>query len=136
MMKNQQCLRLGDGADDPDFDLLDGPTHLPSRTARERDRAMTQLREWVPELVRRFAIDTRVIPPCWERHNGMVEALQALRDHERASYAETAPLTAAVEWFAAFREVEARLTQSAALTQCSLQEHRSGHIQEWARQAP
>ena len=132
---DQPAMGFDDESDETALGPLEGPTHMPSRTTPEREHKLSQLREWVPQLVRRFALDSRVIPPCWENHNGMVEALQALRDHERASYADTAPLTAAVEWFAAFREIEARLTQLAALTQCSLQEHRSGHIQEWARQA-
>ena len=92
---------------------------------------MKQLREWVTALVRRFAIEPRVIPPCWEQHNGMVEALSALRDHERACYAETAPSTAAVEWFHAFREIEARLLSLGAMTHCTVHEHRSSHLQVW-----
>jgi hypothetical protein len=66
--------------------------------------------------VARFHIDSRVIPPCWEQHNGMVEALAALRDHERDCYAETAPPSAAVDWLRAFREIEARLIELASLT--------------------
>jgi hypothetical protein len=114
------------------FDQLDGPVHLPSMTAPERERVMGQLREWVPRLVRRFAIEPRVIPPCWEQHNGMVEALFALKDHERVSYAETAPPSAPAEWFRAFSEIEARLSSIGALTQCTFHEHRSGHLQDWA----
>jgi hypothetical protein len=114
------------------FGQLDGPVHLPSLTARERDRAMAQLRDWVALLVRRFAIEPRVIPPCWEQHNGMVEALFALKDHERVCYAESASPTAAVEWFHALREIEARLISLAGLTQCTVHEHRTGHLQDWA----
>lgn len=114
------------------FGQLDGPVHLPSLTAREQERAMAQLRDWVTSLVRRFAIEPRVIPPCWEQHNGMVEALFALKDHERACYAETASPTAAVEWFHAFREIEARLMSLGGLTQCTVHEHRPSHTQAWA----
>jgi hypothetical protein len=114
------------------FGQLDGPVHLPSLTTCERERAMAQLREWVPLLVRRFAIEPRVIPPCWEQHNGMVEALFALKDHERVCYAEAASPTAAVEWFLAYREIEARLISLASLTQCTVHEHRTGHLQDWA----
>ena len=114
------------------FGQLDGPVHLPSLTAPERERAMSQLREWVALLVHRFAVEARVIPPCWEKHNGMVEALFALKDHERACYAETASPTAAVEWFHAYREVEARLMSLGAMTQCTVHEHRPSHLQAWA----
>ena len=119
-----------DEAADPCW-TLDGPVHLPSLTACERERAMAQLREWVTVFVARFAVEPRVIPPCWEKHNGMVEALLALRDYERVSYAETAPPTAPVEWFSAYREIEARLIALAAQTQCTPHEHRSGHLQRW-----
>ena len=101
-----------------------GPVHLPSLTAPSCDHTLGQLRDWVTDLVDRFAIEARVIPPCWEQHNGMVEALQALRDHERACYTPQASPTAAVEWFRAFREIEARLVDLAALTQCTAHEHR------------
>ena len=72
----------------------------------------------------RFHIDARVIPPCWARHNGMVEALTALRDLERDCYSHKAPPSAAVDWFRGFREIEARLIELAALTNCTAREHR------------
>ena len=83
------------------------------------------------ELVARFDIDVRVIPPCWELHNGMLEVLSALRDHERASYADTASPTAAVDWLRALREVEARLHELASKTQCTAQAHRDSVARVW-----
>jgi hypothetical protein len=56
-------------------------------------------------------LDHHVVPACWWRHNGHVEALAALRDHERISYAETAAPTAAVEWHRAVRDIEAMLRE-------------------------
>lgn len=119
-----QQTRFDPGPPGVDFGLLAGPVHVPSLTGTERDRALGQLRDWVATLIRRFSIDVRVIPPCWEQHNGMVEALAALRDHERASNADTASPAAAVDWFRAFREIEARLVDIAALTQCTAHQHR------------
>lgn len=101
-----------------------GPLHVPSLTARERDAVMPDLRVWVDRLVDRFALDTRVVPPCWEQHNGIVEALSALRDHERGSYAGDADPGSAVDWLRALREVRGLLTELAALTQCSVHQHR------------
>ena len=121
---DEQSSRPEDHAGDRWFGQQAGPAHLPSLAAAELDHTMGQLRTWVGALVDRFAIDARVIPPCWEQHNGMVEALQALRDHERACYVEDASPTAAVEWFRAFREIEARLVDLAALTHCTAHEHR------------
>ncbi|MGH9074054.1 MAG: hypothetical protein ACRDZQ_08015 [Acidimicrobiales bacterium] len=42
-------------------------------------------------------------------HNEHVEALVALRDHERSSFSDTAPATAPVDWFRALRDVAALL---------------------------
>ena len=81
----------GDIGGDP-FGELDSPIHWPSLTGPERDRRLHQLVDWVDQLVDRFALDTRVVPPCWARHNALVETLSALRDHERASYHPTAPI--------------------------------------------
>jgi hypothetical protein len=106
------------------FGQLAGPVHWPSLSSDEAAHALADLRVWVDQLVDRFAIEVRVIPPCWLQHNGMVEALTALRDHERASYADTASSTAAVDWFRALREIEARLIELASKTQCSAHEHR------------
>lgn len=117
------------------FGRLAGPTHLPSLTARERQRFLAeQLTPWVEQLVARFDLDTRMIPPCWARHNGMVEALSALRDHERACYSETAAPTSALDWFRALREIEARLVDQGAGTRCSITEHRESPAARWTGQ--
>lgn len=101
------------GADGPpDFDDLTGPIHWGELTPGEAGVAWPELRSWVERLVVRFPhLDHHVIPACWWRHNGHVEALAALRDHERVSYAETAPATGAVDWHRAFRDVEAMLRE-------------------------
>jgi hypothetical protein len=101
-----------------------GPLHVPSLTAGERDAVLPDLCVWVDRLAERFALDTRDLPPCWERHNGIVEALSALRDHERGSYAADADPRSGVDWLRALREVRALLTELAAMTQCSVHQHR------------
>ena len=60
----------------------------------------------------------------------------ALRDHERACYAASASPTAAVDWFRALREIEIRLADLAAQTQCTVHEHRPTPVQEWATRRP
>jgi hypothetical protein len=114
------------------FGQLAGPVHWPSLSGDEAAHAFADLRGWVEQLVNRFAIEVRVIPPCWHQHNGMVEALSALRDHERACFADTASPTAAVDWFRALRDIEARLIELASKTQCSAHEHRSEVSRSWA----
>jgi hypothetical protein len=99
------------GADGPpDLEEITGPFHWGDLTPREAATAWPELRSWVEDLVARFSsLDHHVIPACWWQHNSHVEALAALRDHERISYAETATATAAVEWLRALRDVTAML---------------------------
>lgn len=118
------------------FGQLAGPVHWPSLSGDEAAHAFADLRGWVEQLVNRFAIEVRVIPPCWHQHNGMVEALSALRDHERACFADTASPTAAVDWFRALRDIEARLIELASKTQCSAHEHRGEVSRSWAGPEP
>jgi hypothetical protein len=66
----------------------------------------------------------------------MVEAQSALRDDERASKADTASPTAAMEWFRALREIEPRLIELAAKTQCSAHEHRGEASRSWVGREP
>jgi hypothetical protein len=110
---------------------LQGPTHWPSLLPDQARLAWADLREWVERLVDRFGLETRVVPPCWYRHNTLVEALSALRDHERISFAASTSPTAAVDWFRALREIEHRLTQGCARTQCSVNEHRPDPPRTW-----
>jgi hypothetical protein len=49
-------------------------------------------------------LDHHVVPRCWFKHNGHVEALVALRDHERVSFSDTAPATAPLDWLRALRD--------------------------------
>jgi hypothetical protein len=109
-----------------------GPTHWPSLLPDEAGPAWAELRDWVEHLVDRFALDTRVVPPCWYLHNTLVEALSALRDHERICFAPNASPAGAVDWFRALREIENRLSQACARTQCSINEHRPDPPRAWA----
>lgn len=93
------------------------PLHWPSMPAEDVDAAWPELYGWVAALQQRFPEMVR-LPACWYRHNGLVEALEALRDHERSSYAATAPPTAAVAWHIAFRDIEARLRTWIADLRC------------------
>ena len=83
------------------------------------------------DLLERFEhLDHKVIPACWWRHNGHVEALQALRDHERMSYAESSPGQAATSWHREFQFIEARLREWTTYYGCG-QDHRPTSRQPW-----
>jgi hypothetical protein len=108
-----------------------GPTHWPALSADEATAAWEGLREWVEDLADRFCLDVRLVPPCWFRHNAMVEALSALRDYETFSFTPDAPGTAPVDWLRALREVEYHLAECAGHTQCSVNEHRDDPPRMW-----
>jgi len=112
------------GAED---DLVDvpGPTYWPDVASLDAPDEWEDLRAWVGELCKRFGpVDHHVVPRCWWRHNGHVEALVALRDHERSSFAATSPATAPVEWFRALRDVASLLRSWTAELGCGAS-HRS-----------
>jgi hypothetical protein len=95
-----------------DLDEIDGPMYWPDLPPGVAHEEWAALRTWVEQLVVRFGhLDHHVIPRCWFRHNGHVEALVALRDQERVNYSDTAPGSAAVDWHRAFRDIEARLRE-------------------------
>lgn len=101
-----------------------GPVHVPSLNGPEYDALLTDLRLWVAGLVARFALDVRTIPPCWERHNAMVETLAALRDAERGCFVDRPPPSAGLEWIRAVKESVVYLRDHAAMTRCTAHEHR------------
>jgi hypothetical protein len=109
-----------------------GPIHWPSLLPDEAGRAWAELRDWVEHLVDRFALETRVVPPCWYRHNTLVEALSALCDHERICFAPNTSPAGALDWFRGLREIENRMREACARTQCSVNEHRPDPPRAWA----
>ncbi|MHB1740503.1 MAG: hypothetical protein ACYCXA_13715 [Actinomycetes bacterium] len=97
---------LGDAYDDGELADVPAPTHWPAIPAGDAATEWEALAAWVETLCARFAhLDHHVIPRCWWHHNEHVEALAALRDHERSSFAATAPATAALDWLRAVRDV-------------------------------
>ncbi|MDA8317776.1 MAG: hypothetical protein M0010_21810 [Actinomycetota bacterium] len=95
-----------------------GPTHWPSVPAIEAAVEWQELREWVNGLEERFHLDRHVLPLCWFEHNGHVEVLVALRDHERSCFAEDAPPSAALDWIRGLRDVVALLRLFSADLSC------------------
>ncbi|MGP0049458.1 MAG: hypothetical protein ACLPZR_11515 [Solirubrobacteraceae bacterium] len=118
-------LFAADGPADLDEGMFAGPLYWPSIPSADIEQEFRDLRGWVQELLERFEhLDHAIIPGCWWRHNGHVEALQALRDHERMSYAESSPGQAATSWHREFQFIEMRLREWTAFYGCA-QEHRA-----------
>jgi hypothetical protein len=113
------------GAEGMDLPDLDGPLFWPGVSAEDAPAEWQALRSWVERLVERFDLDYHSVPRCWYQHNGIAEALSALRDHERASYSATAAPTAAVDWHRAFRDIEARLREWTGSLACGARHENS-----------
>lgn len=115
---------FGTVVDDDVLDEIPGATCWSAIGPDGAPAAWADLRAWVEELRRRFAhLDHHVLPVCWWRHNEHVEALVALRDHERASFSDTAPATAPLDWFRALRDVTALLRAWTAEQGCGASHH-------------
>ena len=98
------------GFDTGDLGDVAAPTHWPSLPSADTAAEWAELRAWVESLQGRFGhLDHHVIPRCWWRHSDHVEALAALRDHERSSFGPNAPATAPADWFRALRDITALL---------------------------
>ena len=96
-----------------------GPLHWPSLTPFVAERKWPELAEWVAALRQRYrGLDSYVVPACWYEHESLVVALQALKDHERASYDAASPASSATDWHRAFRDVTALLRQFTADLRC------------------
>ncbi|MGO4362284.1 hypothetical protein [Terrabacter sp. RAF57] len=113
------------------FGQLRGPVHWPSLTEDEARERMLELDDWVTDLVRRFAIEPRFVPPCWAKHGALIEILSALRDHERADFADTASPTAGLDFIRALHDGHHFLAEHVAKTQCSVAGHRDDFIAPW-----
>lgn len=115
---------LGDllEADSPDLSAFAPPVHWPDIRAVDARHEWRELRQWVERLTARFPhLDEHVIPRCWWRHNGHVEALQALKDHERIAYAPSSPASAGTDWHRGFALIESRLREWTAHCGCTTQ---------------
>jgi hypothetical protein len=102
--------------------------HIPSADGANE---WAELRDWVKWLKDRYALDHRVVPPCWYLHGALVDLLTALRDHHEYAFGELQPATAASEWHRAFRELEPRLRDWASRTGCTRDQHRPDVTVEW-----
>ena len=104
----------------PDPSELAPPTYWPSLSREEAVEEWDYLRAWVEGLLARFGhLSPEVIPPCWYRHPGHVEALAALADFQRACYGHSALPVDAVRWHRAFRDIEDRLRAWTSAAGCT-----------------
>jgi hypothetical protein len=107
------------------------PTDWRSVAASTAPEGWAELRDWVEWFKDRYALDHRVVPPCWYVHGALVDLLTALRDHHEYAFGELQPATAAAEWQRVFRDLEPRLRDWASRTGCTRDQHRPDLTVDW-----
>src|SRR3954470_18511762 len=107
------------------------PTNWRHMRSSEAANEWAELRIWVEWFKDRYALNHRVVPPCWYLHGALVDLLTALRDHHEYAFGELQPAIAASEWHRAFRELEPRLRDWASRTGCTRDQHRPDVTVEW-----
>jgi hypothetical protein len=120
-----------DGHLDAIFAPASGPLSWNSVKSNEARPHWSALREWVEWFRYTFALDHRVVPPCWYRHPALVEVLSALRDHRVCAYGPTNPALGASDWHRALMQLEPRLRDWAARTGCTTSVHRPDVLAEY-----
>ena len=91
----------------------------------ERAETLSTLAEFVPELVRRFVLTDAVVPPCWYRHESLIQELLGLFQlRQQANFLETAPATAPNDFhLQMFMYWVPRMRTHVAVTSCNAAEH-------------
>ncbi|MGQ0631520.1 MAG: hypothetical protein ACT4P1_10790 [Sporichthyaceae bacterium] len=93
-------------------------------TEVETEDALEELEDWVNWTVHRYALDRRVVPPCWDQHGALIEELSALRTAWLAGFGLIGRPEAPLEWHGHFAAARLRLAEWASRTGCRPGEHR------------
>ena len=104
----------------------DGPICWPRLGDDDAAEMLAEVDDWVGWLTRRFTLDHRTIPACWEQHGPIIEELSALYTAWQTAYTPTADGDAPLAWMNHFANARHRLTDWVARTGCRPGEHRTG----------
>ena len=74
------------------------PVCWATMTDLETEDALDELQDWVVWVVDRYALDHRIVPPCWDNHGALIEELSALRTAWVAAFCITGRPEAPLEW--------------------------------------
>lgn len=100
---------------------------------QEQAEILGVLLRWVPELARRYGLMEQVIPPCWYKHEPLIQELLALYQYRnQQQFLPVAPPSAPLDFHYSFQLAIGRLTYWAALTRCNQRQHNATRIPGWA----
>lgn len=98
----------------------------------ERAETLTVLAEWVPELVRRYGVTDQYVPPCWFRHEALVQELLALYQYRnQQQFLPVAPPSAPLDFHYQFQLALTRLRMWVGVSGCNGAEHLETPVQQW-----
>lgn len=100
------------------------PVCWQSLSDKECEENLRVLKDWTLQLTRRYALDHRVVPPCWPEHGALLEELSALRTGWLTTYSAMSTGDAPLRWHAEFATARLRLANWVARTGCRTGEHR------------
>lgn len=101
--------------------------------AEERTETLQVLFEWVPELVRRYGLRDSTLPPCWYKHEAMIQELLALFQlRNQQMFLPIAPPSAPSDFHYQFQLFQGRMLTWNHMSGCNGSEHNDTVVQLWA----
>lgn len=117
----------------PPKPVFEPPINWWKLDAEERTETLEVLFDWVRELVRRYGLRDSEVPPCWYRHEAMVQELLALFQYRnQQQFLESAPPGAPIDFHYQLQLALGRLRSWTGVTGCNGAEHLATPIQQWA----
>lgn len=98
----------------------------------ERAETLEVLQKWVPQLVRSYGLKDSVVPPCWWKHEALVQELLALFQYRNQQQVlPVSPPSAMLDFHYQFDIARRRLAEWTGMTGCNSAEHFETSQQMW-----
>lgn len=99
----------------------------------DRVEVLMTLVQWVPELVRRFGLPEKVVPPCWYQHESLIQELLAFYQYrDQQQYHPEAPSGVGQDVMYQFQLTITRLRHWVEELGCTVRDHYPTRISHWA----
>ncbi len=113
--------------------VMEAPINWWRLDSEERAETLGVLLEWVPELVRRYGLTDQVVPPCWYRHEALIQELLALFQYRnQQQFLPVAPPGAPLDFHYQLQLLMQRLRGWVTMSGCNAGEHEDTRLPVWA----